>query len=831
MTEPGPIIGASPDQPDGDHTLVRHFGRLVELPAGERAAILNALEISPDRRKELERLLALDARTPAWLDTLAAQILPPALDDLRQGTSLPHELDDDHWEFLGTIGAGGMGVVHKARDRRLDRVVALKFLPFDHRRDPAARERLLAEARAASALDHPSIGVIHQLGVTGEGKGGAEGVRAGQPFIAMAFYEGATLAELAARGPVPLGTVLDWGTRIADGLGHAHRAGIVHRDLKPSNVIVTDDGRVKILDFGIAALRGERPGASGTWAYMSPGQLEGRPAIPEDDVWSLGVVLSELLSGDRTGDRPLQSLPAGLPEALVGLLGRCLDEDASRRPPDGGAVAAELRGIVRARTERAGREAGGAPPRVAVLPFANVGLSREDDWFSDGLTEEVLDRLARVDGLRVTGRASAMRLKGRLLPADQVARELEVRYLVEGGVRRAEGRIRVSIRLLDTDEDRYLWTDTVEGKDSEVFAIQERVAIGVVEALPVELTGPDRRALGRRPIEEVRAWESYLRARAEAWRFSAEALGRARRHLHAALEVVGPNALLYSTLGHLEAISVDAGVAGGPEALDRIDDFANRTVELDPESGRASWLRSFAALHRGDMARAVRAGEQAIEALPRDPDVLVTTGYILARVGQTKRASALFDTAIELDPLTPLNRCMPGFVALLEGRWRDALEPYRVMREMDPDAPFTITCHGWALAYADQVPEAIATLGEVTERFPGTVFASWAGSLAAGLAGDKEGALERISPEFESAARGSEMFARALTHCRALAGDAAGGLEALRKMVELGMLNLPFLQEHDRLAAELRVDPRFDAILVEARHRLKHVGRDWSPAG
>ncbi len=801
--------GASP-------SIVELFGRLVELAPEARAAQLAALELTAEERAELDRLLALDDRDESWLDGLAASTLPEMLDEVFRQDAEGADLGDQ-WELLEVVGRGGMGVVHRARDRHLDRIVALKFLPADRRRDVAARDRLLAEARAASSLDHPAIGVVHQIGVTGPDSGAVE---AGQLFIAMAYYEGETLAERAAREPISTPAVLGWVIQLADGLAHAHRAGVVHRDIKPSNVIVATDGRVKILDFGIAALRGSAAPIAGTRAYISPEQLAGAPPAPENDVWSFGALLDELLAADRGSAEKADPSGGELARKLGGLATTCRADDPSHRPPDAGAIAGELR-----RIRREVDAAGAAPdrPRVAVLPFADIGLGAEDQWFVDGVMEEILDRLARIEGLRVTGRATSMRMKGRLLSSDRIARELGVRYLLEGGVRRVGDTVRVSVRLLDTAEDHYLWTDSFQGRVSEIFDIQERVALGVAEALPLELSAPDRAELERRPLEDLRAWESYLRARHEAWRFSPEGLERARRHLHAALEIVGPNALLYSTLGHVEAISVDAGLAGGPEALDRVDDFADRTFELDPDSGRGNFLRAFAAMNRGEMARAVRAGRRALERLRSDPDVIVANGYILARVGRTGEADELFRRAIRLDPLTPLNRCMPGFVALMEGRFDDALEPYREMLDMDPDNPVAPLFWGWALAYADRTAEAIEVFETAGERHPGTPFASWASSFAAGLAGDAEAARARITPALEQAARGSEMFARVLTHCRALAGDVEGGLEALRSAVRLGMLCLPFLEWHDRFLEPLREHPEFADILEDARARVDRI--------
>ena len=228
-------------------------------------------------------------------------------------------------------------------------------------------------------------------------------------------------------------------------------------------------------------------------------------------------------------------------------------------------------------------------------------------------------------------------------------------------------------------------------------------------------------------------------------------------------------------------------------------------------------------MNRGEMARAVRAGRRALEALGSDPDVLVAYGYILARVGRTGEADELFRSAIGLDPLTPLNRCMPGFVALMEGRHDDAVEPYRQMMEMDPDNPVSPLFFGWALAYAGRTEEAIDVFEPASRRLPGTPFAAWAASFAAGLAGDAAGARAAITPALEGAATGSEMFARALAHCRALGGDVEGGLDALRSAVRLGMLCLPFIERHDRFLEPLRARPEFGTIVEEARRRVRAV--------
>jgi serine/threonine protein kinase/tetratricopeptide (TPR) repeat protein len=822
-----------------DPPVLELFGEAVELPSHERGPFLDRVAgIDGELRRELDALLAAEATDPDFLEGVAKRVLPDRWAALPGERGLLEPGDRvDGYEIVGLLGVGGMGVVYDAIDRELERAVALKFLPPHVAADDEAQRRLRQEARAASALDHPNIGVVYRIGLTG-GRGTPP-----RPFIAMARYDGETIRRQLARGPVPLGRVLEVSIQIARGLARAHESGVVHRDLKASNVMVTPRNEVKILDFGISTLRGAAaPGLEkgvGTLRSMSPEQLRGERVDGRSDLWSLGVLVYEMASGHppfdgRNGERireailhepppPLGQRRAGLPGALVRLVERCLAKRPDDRYASAEEVVAELRLIASSQRGRvAGLDERGRPG-VAVLPFANATADPDNEYFSDGLTDEVITRLSRLEGLRVISRSSMMRLKEVGLGVDEVAGEVGVRYVVEGSVRKVGPRLRLTAHLTDVTSGAHVWSDRTEGTVEDAFEIEERVARGIAEALAVRISDREARAMGGRPIPDPRAYESYLRARHEAWRFSPEGLRRAKRHLEAALALVGDNELLLSTLGHLVAMGHESGIEAGPGVLARGEALAERVFELVPDSGRGLWLRAFVAFQRGEVARAIDSGERALAVEPGDPDHLLLLGYVYGHVGRTVEARELLERAVAIDPLTPLTRCMPGFVDVMEGRHDAAVEAYGEMYAMDPEGPFATVFYGWTLGQAGRIPEAVMVLREGGERFPGTPFGSCAESLGLGLQGDHAAARAAITPALESAASGNEMFARLLTHCLAQAGELDRAMDWLGRTVELGMLNEPFLARHDRLMGGLREHPGFPGLMEEVRRRLNRL--------
>lgn len=828
------------------------FERALDLPPAERAAFLaEACGRDAELHAELTSLLASHDAAPGFLDRLGRRVLPvafpaaedPAAEDFAVPTtaSPPGGRIAGRYEALQPLSGGGMGVVYRARDVTLDRPVALKFLSPHLSAIPEARARLHAEARAASALDHPNIGIVHEIGAA---RLASDDPEDGRLYIAMAYYEGETLERKIARGPLPIRDATDFGLQLADGLSRAHEAGIVHRDIKPANLVVTDRGVLKIVDFGIAKIPDAGPmssgGRAGTVAYMSPEQTRGDDVVDQrSDVWAGGVVIYEMLAGvqpfraDRTDGvidsirnddpPPLESLRPDVPPDLARLVHRCLSRNPDLRPADGAALLAELRSAVDA------AETG--EPSIVVLPFVNISPDADNEYFSDGLTDEVIADLSHIRSLRVISRTSAMRLKGSEDDVRAIARRLDVRYALEGGVRKAGGSLRITARLLDAQRDVQLWAETFDGTVDDVFEIQEQVAGAIVDALRLRLSPGEEQALADRPIPDTRAYESYLRARYEAWRFSPEALDRARRYIETALSIVGPNELLYSTLGHITAMSVDtggaqdppvAGVTGvedDPEPVERVEKLAEKVFALNPDSARGHWLTGWAAFQRGSLRDAIRSGERAHALEPDDPDTLLLLGYVYAHAGRNEKARSLFERALEIDPLTPLTQGVQGFVPILEGRFGEAVEAYRRHREMDPESPFAPVFLGWALAYDRRIEDAVEVLLDAAARFPDSVFESYARSLAHALRGESDEAVAAVTPAFENAARRSEMFARELAHCYALAGENERALDWLEREIELGMLNLPFLAEHDWFLDGLRDEPRFGDLLERARLR------------
>ena len=443
-------------------------------------------------------------------------------------------------------------MVYQAQDLRLDRLVAIKFLPPHLTACDESRQRFFQEAKVASALDHPNVCTIFEI----------DELEDHQVFIAMAYYRGATLDRMMKQGRLSLEQILAVAGQVSRGLEAAHQANLMHRDIKPANIMVTEEGLVKILDFGLARLVGEaeltREGTVlGTVAYMSPEQARGLPVDQRTDLWSLGVVLFELLTGQRpfkgedwrstiyaitTHQAPrVEHLRADVPAELAAIVQRALAKRLADRYQHAAPLIADLERLREETSSWGSRrvtvtlDAAAPPsstgsfikePSILVLPFADLSPDKDNEYFSDGLTDEIITDLSQIGGLRVISRTSAMLLKGAQKDVRTIGNELGVGHVLEGNVRKAGNNLRITAQLIDAVNDQLLWTNRFKGTLEDIFEIQEEVARAVVEALKVQLTPQEQDKIKQRPIDNPHAYECYLQARQEITLWTEDASAR-----------------------------------------------------------------------------------------------------------------------------------------------------------------------------------------------------------------------------------------------------------------------------------------------------------------
>ena len=761
-----------------------------------------------------------------------------------------------HYEVTAKIGAGGMGEVYLAEDSKLKRQVALKVLPPEMADDQDRLSRFQREAETIASLSHPNIVTIFSVEET-------EGIH----FLTMERVAGRAIDELLPEGGLALDRLLALAIPIADAVASAHEQGIIHRDLKPANVMVTDDGgRVKVLDFGLAKLTSSRGAADdlgelptltqtqegmvmGTPHYMSPEQAKGEVVDHRSDIFSLGVMLFEMATGERPFQgtsaiellsavlrdqpTPLTATHPELPNDLDRLVLRCLEKSPDHRYQTAREILNDLRGLstgaesgqgaVMDRELAIAQQASDDAKSIVVLPFANLSPDPDTEYFSDGLTDEIITDLSQVQALRVISRSSAMRLKGDERGLAAIGRDLACRYVLEGSVRRAANSLRITARLVDAPNDAQLWADKYGGTLDDVFDIQERVSRSIVDALEIRLTPQEAAQLSERPIDDVHAQESYLRARSEIWSFLPGALDRAVSHLEAALGLVGDNTLVYQGLGEAYFQYVNIGVAIGreEELIQKAESCVDKIFALEPESPRGYLVRSQTQLARGDIHGCGRSLRRVLQAFPNEILALQLYTHTLGWLGGKPDAAAPFAARlVDIDPLNPMSLLVRSMVPLFAGRFSEAVEAARDMFDLDPVTPVWRSNYVMALSYARQFDEAEALTESVVAQ-PDSDIATWQmGLLRAAWREERDEVMRLANGPYQQVAAWDAEVPGFLASAYAAVGAKDEALHWLDRAIDQGMINYPFLSEYDWYLDSLRGEARFCRVMERAR-------REW----
>ena len=742
------------------------------------------------------------------------------------------------YEILAPLGAGGMGEVWRARDGRLGREVAIKTLPETLSADADARARFAREARAVAALSHPNILAIFDVGED-----------SGVAYAVTELLEGANLRTHLADGPLPERRAADWALQIAEGLAAAHEKGIVHRDLKPENVFVTRDGRLKLLDFGLArreeaatddaktvtrALRTDPGTVLGTAAYMAPEQARGLLADHRSDLFSFGAILWEMLAGRRAfsgvsaaevlasvlRDVP-PALPAtgGLADALAEVAGHCLEKDPVQRFQSArdlvfalrAAESAVSRPVLTPPPARAAAEG----PSVAVLPFRNLSGEKDSEYLSDGLSEEIIHALMKVEALHVAARTSSFAFKDKAEDVRAIGEKLGVRSVLEGSVRQAAGRLRVTAQLIDVTTGYQLWSERFDRTLDDVFAVQDEIARAIAGTLRVRLLGDSSAPRAAAPRDPA-AYDLYLKGR---FFFNRRSPRQAIEAFEAALARDPGFAAAYTGLADSWGIQ---GYYGG---IDTRVAFARARTAVEQarvaRPGRARGLdvlRDPGALLRvGLRARGTRAQRRA-RGGPAARRAVLLARAVHGLKGRLDEARPFLERFRELEPFNPLASTAFGWSSFSARRFEEARDSFR--RALDLDAHVGLALNGLGrsllmLGDPDAALEPFERLVGVAGRDSSYAVGMWAEGLAAvGREAEARAALDGLR------ASGGYVSATHVVNAELRLGDRDAAFASLTRAVEERNALAWWWVRHEPGLAPLREDPRFPALAARVTPSL-----------
>ncbi len=669
-----------------------------------------------------------------------------------------------HYKILEKLGGGGMGIVYKATDTKLDRTVALKFLPQHMLADKEAEQRFISEAKAASSFDHPNICTIHNIGKTDDD----------QLFIVMAYYQGETLKKKIERGPFKIEEAIDIVSQVAEGLKRAHKKGIVHRDIKPANIFITNDGTVKILDFGLVKTSSEQSITKfgmtvGTVSYMSPEQTKGEEIDQRTDIWSLGVVFYEILTGQlpfrgeyeqaviysilNEDPKSIRELREDTPSRLTHIVEKTLQKNPVNRYQTTKDLIEELKTVDKSESSIQGKK---VTHTVAVLPFTNMSNDKEQEYFCDGMAEDIINDLTHLEGLHVVARTSSFAFKDKNLDIREIGMKLGAHSIVEGSVRKAGNRLRITAQLINVADGYHLWSERYDRELEDVFAIQDEIAKNIVQALEIKLSKKEKRVLGKVKTQDVQAHDFYIRGRAYFHQSHQDKTRVAIQMFKRAIEKDNNYALAY------------AGLADGYSQLymyyDKKDEHleqalvaSQKALELDLELAEAHSSRGLALAQNNQFEEAIKEFEAAIQLNPKLFEAYYQYGRTCRAQGKHDQAAKLFEKATRVQPddyeaALFLVSAYSDINLETESKKanQQALDVVRKHLDLNPDDARALYLGAGALIKADEPEEALQWVEKAVSIDPHETAVLYNAACIYSLLGKLEKALDYFEKTIEA---------------------------------------------------------------------------------